>query len=100
MLHICIMKINNKMYKTMKTINKSKLMKRAWTIYKSMSNFDRDELRFINSFAECLKRAWAYEKEDIEQANRKPERESVCSSPVWAEVVTGYYRGTSTYFGD
>ena len=87
----------------MKTIiNKSKLMKRAWTIY--YNSINTTTWTYNLTFAESLKRAWMLEKKEVEAranlaAGIKPKYESV---PFYAGAYD-YYHGAGSagrYFGD
>ncbi len=97
------------MYITMKTINKSKLMKRAWSIF--YGSLDRDTLSYDMTFAESLKNAWAFEKRE---ANFKPaERKQIDVFQLLADAMKpqihttgisqqGYdqFYSNTRYFGD
>ena len=85
----------------MKAINKSSLMKRAWKIYKSMTNFDRKLFKVINSFAECLKKAWMLEKRDAEADRNRELGITIQSAPVpYYSGAEAYYQSGRRYYGD
>jgi hypothetical protein len=105
MRYICIVKISNNNIKTMKTkYNKSAIMKRAWTSYKSSTG---------RTFPDCLKGAWLMEKMFTAMQNitakqkveaKKVKHERIESTPVnYYAGEDKYYRGSGSYgryFGD
>lgn len=89
-------------------VNKSRLMRRAWMIYKGNNPYS-------GSFSESLRRAWFVEKETLRYEAEKAERivaeakRSVRETTVKAERSEAYVRGAieyysnaprGTYFGD
>ena len=81
-------------------VNKSKLMKRAWNIYKGNNPYSY-------SFSAALRRAWAVEKEYLEYNERKAEDKKLpgFGSYAFSEAfggITAYYRTArpGQYFGD
>ena len=83
----------------MKTINKSELFKRAWSMYKSYMNIDKETWTLINSFGKCLKRAWAAEKVKVDRINNP---KKVNYAPYYAGAEACYHGDGSQgrYFGD
>lgn len=91
----------------MKTsINKSKVMKRAWVIFRGNNPYSY-------SFSDSLRRAWFVEKEVLRGETEKAERENqtikvmVHSEALdmgadYQRAVADYYRTApaGTYFGD
>lgn len=88
------------------TIDKSKVMKRAWNIFRGKSLYSY-------SFSDSLSRAWFVEKEAIAYAQRKAEelvrKESMPvisgfseHSPEFEAGIVNYYKNAParTYFGD
>lgn len=98
----------------MKTkVNKSNLLKRAWSIYRGTSVYSF-------SFSDSLKRAWEVEKENIAYAERKEqeaaekeaeakrlaEHKAKNGEANWNEIMGSYIADqyanapAGTYFGD
>ena len=90
----------------MKTqVNKSRLMKMAWTIYKCVNPYSY-------SFSAALRRAWEVEKAMIEYNEREAKRaaietenaaaKTVRISNAWTIGCLNYYQNArlDQYFGD
>ena len=90
----------------MKTqVNKSRLMKRAWAIYKGVNPYSY-------SFSAALRRAWEVEKAMIEYNEREAKRaaieaenaaaKTVRISNAWTIGCLDYYQNArpGQYFGD
>lgn len=88
------------------TINKSKVMKRAWNIFRGNNPYSY-------SFSAALNRAWIVEKESIRFEAEKAEREKAANKTRVSSELVGmgvdynngvaeYYRTApaGTYFGD
>lgn len=83
-------------------INKSKLMKRAWTIFKGNNPYS-------DSFSESLRRAWFVEKEALAYAERKAAeavkeiRRTDFRGSKGESFIAGcleYYNNDNRYYGD
>jgi hypothetical protein len=100
--------------KTTSQISKSKVMSRAWKIFRGNS-------KYSFSFSDSLKRAWAVEKEDlnpvkyfysngqiitesdyneIEAIRTSKSSSGYLNSPEFAEGARNYYREKRSYYGD
>ena len=90
----------------MKTqVNKSRLMKRAWAIYKGVNPYSY-------SFSAALRRAWEVEKATIEYNEREAKRAAIEAentaakakriSNAWTIGCLDYYQNArpGQYFGD
>ncbi len=88
------------------TINKSRLMKRAWNIFRGHNPYSY-------SFSAALRRAWEVEKENVRHEAEKAEkaakralmndlRSPVEVSESWNAGAAAYYATArpGTYFGD
>ena len=92
----------------MKTqVNKSRLMKRAWAIYKGVNQYSY-------SFSAALRRAWEVEKATLEYEAREARKTAIeaenaarstrisNASVAWAVGAAAYYSNArpGQYFGD
>ena len=85
----------------MKTkIDKSKVMTRAWKIYRT--SIDRETWTRMYTFAEALKRAWSFEKMDAKNSEElnNPNRQTVYAT--FHQGAATYYQNApqGRYFGD
>lgn len=78
--------------------NKSEIMKRAWSIFRSGHSF------YSLSFGASLERAWEIAKEAVRKEDEasKPIDTSIYSfaSPTYLGGVESYYRYSGQYSGD
>lgn len=66
MNYICFVNITVSIINMKATFNKSRIMKSAWAMFKAGKSYRRHVL----TFGECLKAAWADERNKVEKMNR------------------------------
>jgi len=66
MNYICLVNITIDIINMKVTFNKSRIMKSAWTMFKTGKSYRRH----VFTFGECLKGAWADERKKVEKMDR------------------------------